>query len=142
MTLINADFWRTLLDQTTTDVISPWHWPNFTNKGTYYPFAQNGKYILEEVSFYISTSLTSACFGTFWASIFNFWHYSVWLRITDEGSVTELRIWSILLIKSDLKWCMHLSTSLFLYSWWVSLLVDQWVTEGTCSQVLRSTSVD
>ena len=27
-------------------------------------------------------------------------------------------------------------------TWWVSLLVDQWVTEGTCSQVLRSTSVD
>ena len=27
-------------------------------------------------------------------------------------------------------------------TWWVSLLVDQWVPEGTCSQVLRSTSVD
>ena len=27
-------------------------------------------------------------------------------------------------------------------TWWVSLLVDQWVPEGTCSQVIRSTSVD
>ena len=30
-------------------------------------------------------------------------------------SVPEMRIWSILLIKSDLKWCIHLSRSLFLY---------------------------
>ena len=37
------------------------------------------------------------------------------IRITDEGSVPEMRIWSILLIKSDLKWCIHLSKSLFLY---------------------------
>ena len=78
-------------------------------------------------------------------SIFNFWNYFVWLRITDEGSVPEMRIWSILLIKSDLKWSIHLSRSLFLYfstTWWVSLLVDQWVPEGTCSQVLWSTSVE
>ena len=26
-----------------------------------------------------------------------------------------LRIWSILLIKSDLKWCIHLSRSLYVY---------------------------
>ena len=39
----------------------------------------------------------------------------VWLRITDEGSVPEMRIWSILLIKSDLKWCIHLGRSIFLY---------------------------
>ena len=36
------------------------------------------------------------------------------LRITDEGSVPEMRIWSILLIKSFVKWCIHLSRSLFL----------------------------
>ena len=35
---------------------------------------------------------------------------------TDEGSVPEKRIWSIFLIKSDLKWCIHLKRSLFLYS--------------------------
>ena len=34
----------------------------------------------------------------------------------DDGSVPEMRIWSILLIKSDLKWCIHLSRSLFSYS--------------------------
>ena len=43
-------------------------------------------------------------------------HDFVWLRITDEGSVPEMRIWSILLIKSDLKWCIHLNRSLFLYT--------------------------
>ena len=41
--------------------------------------------------------------------------YLVWPRITDEGSLPEMRIWSIMLIKSDLKWCIHLSRSLFLY---------------------------
>ena len=35
--------------------------------------------------------------------------------ITDEGSVPEMRVWSILLIKSDLKWCIHPIRSLFLY---------------------------
>ena len=47
---------------------------------------------------------------------FHLLNYFVWLRITDEGSVPEMRIWSILLIKFDLKWCIHLSRSLFLYS--------------------------
>ena len=46
---------------------------------------------------------------------FQLLNYFVWLRITNEGSVPEMRIWSILLIKSDLKWCIHLSKSLFLY---------------------------
>ena len=48
-----------------------------------------------------------------WVYIFNFLNYFLWLRITDEGSVPEMRIWSISLIKSDLKWCIHLSRSLF-----------------------------
>ena len=39
----------------------------------------------------------------------------VLLRITGEGSVPEMRIWSILLIKSDIKWCIYLSRSLFSY---------------------------
>ena len=56
--------------------------------------------------------LASAWFGT---SLSNILDYFVWLRITDEGSVPEMRIWSILLIESDLKWCIHLSRSLFLY---------------------------
>ena len=57
-----------------------------------------------------------ACFGNWLASFFKFLNYFVWLRITDEGSVPDMRIWSILLIKSDIKWCIHLSRSLFLYS--------------------------
>ena len=51
-------------------------------------------------------------FWNFWAYIFNFLNYILWLRITDEGSVPEMCIWSISLIKSDLKWCIHLSRSL------------------------------
>ena len=53
--------------------------------------------------------------------ISNFWIFSnmldyfVWLRIIDEGSLPEMRIWSTLLNESDLKWCIHLSRSLFLY---------------------------
>ena len=54
-----------------------------------------------------------ACFGTFGASLFIFLNYSVWLRITDEGSIPEMLIWSILLINSGLKWCMHLGGGLF-----------------------------
>ena len=51
----------------------------------------------------------------FRAIIFNVWNHFAWLRITDEGSLPEMHIWSILLIKSDLKWCLHLSRSLFSY---------------------------
>ena len=46
-------------------------------------------------------------FWHFWAYISNFLNYFLWLRIT---------VWSISLIKSDLKWCIqhvHLSRSLF-----------------------------
>ena len=59
--------------------------------------------------------MASASFGTFGLLFFN---YFLWLRITDEGSIPEMRIWSILLIKSDLKWCIHvhLSRSIYLYT--------------------------
>ena len=57
-------------------------------------------------------ALTS--FGIFGVLYFNFCYYCLWLRITDEGSIPEMRIWSILLIKSDLKWCIHLSRSLYI----------------------------
>ena len=66
--------------------------------------------------------MASACLETFGLSLFNFLNYIVWLRITEEGSVPEMRIWSILLIISDLKWCIHLSRSLFLYLHLVSIL--------------------
>ena len=38
-------------------------------------------------------------------------NYFVWPRITDEGSLPDMRIWFILLIESELKWCIHLSRS-------------------------------
>ena len=47
--------------------------------------------------------------------IFQLFNYFFGLRIIDEGSIPEMRIWSIVLIKSDLKWCIHLSRSLYLY---------------------------
>ena len=64
------------------------------------------------VSFNLVQLITQKRFGT---SLSNFWNYFVWLRITDKGSVPEMRIWSILLIKSNLRWCIRLSRSLFLY---------------------------
>ena len=62
----------------------------------------------------------------FWDIVFPILNYFVWQRITDEGSVPEMRIWSILWIKSVLKWCIHLSRSLFFifqlpgecHCWW------------------------
>ena len=59
------------------------------------------------------------------------------------GSVPEMHKWSTL-IRSDLKWCIHLSRNLFLYfNYSVSVTAgNQGVPEGIRSQVLRSTSVD
>ena len=59
--------------------------------------------------------LALACFGIFLASLFNVLNYFVLPRITDEGSVTKMRILSKLFIQSKLKWCMYLFRSLFLY---------------------------
>ena len=46
------------------------------------------------------------------------WEYntnpSCWIVRIVHKVTPEMRIWSILLIKSDLKWCIHLSRSLFL----------------------------
>ena len=36
-------------------------------------------------------------------------------RVTDKNVIPEMRMWVILFIKSDLKWCMHLSRGFFLY---------------------------
>ena len=55
-------------------------------------------------------------FRNFRVNIFYFGNHFVWRRINDEGSLPEMRIWSILLIKSELKWCIHLSRSLFYIS--------------------------
>ena len=66
---------------------------------------------------YCSASSTKTALIQFlYRKLFTFYilHF-VWLKITDEGLVPEMRIWSILLIKSDIKWCIHLSRSFFLY---------------------------
>ena len=45
-----------------------------------------------------------------------FQHFKLLCLAKDSvGSVPEIRIWPILLIKSDLKWCIHLRRSLFFY---------------------------
>ena len=61
--------------------------------------------------------LPSAClFMQFWDITFQLLKLlCFWLIITDEGSVPEMSIWSILLIKSNLRWRKHLSRSLFLH---------------------------
>ena len=48
---------------------------------------------------YLPSLLASVCFGFFVIYLFNFFSYMyfVWPRITDDGSVLEMRIWSILL---------------------------------------------
>ena len=55
----------------------------------------------------------------------SFLNYFVWLGITDEGSVPDMRIWSILLIESDLKWCIH--------SVEVSFYISLYLTPYKCS---------
>ena len=51
-------------------------------------------------------------FWHFWGITFQFRKYFVWLRITDEGLVAEMSIWSIFLIKSDLEWGISLRRNL------------------------------
>ena len=52
--------------------------------------------------------------------LFNFLNYFVLPRITGEGSVPEIRIWFILLIKSDLK-CSHIHLSRS-FSFYISMM--------------------
>ena len=51
----------------------------------------------------------------FWGVTFHLFNWLFLLWITDDGYVPEMCICSILLIKSDLKWCIHLTRSLFSY---------------------------
>ena len=46
---------------------------------------------------YLPSLLASVCFDTFVISLFNYFSYFVWLRITGDDSVLEMRIWSIIL---------------------------------------------
>ena len=51
--------------------------------------------------------------------IFAFWNITFellcWVMITDEGSVLNTLHMVYLLIKSDLKWCIHLRRSICMY---------------------------
>ena len=79
-------------------------------------------------------------FRNFRVNIFYFRNHFVWLRITYEGSLPEMRIWFILLIKSELKWCIHLSRSLFLYCLFNVTINDIsviYVTAHTCADGMK-----
>ena len=86
-------------------------------------------------------------FRHFRTTICNFWNHFIWLRISDKGSLPEMRIWSILLIKSDLKWCIHLSRGLFLYlkhiSPWICVVyLFKWTIRRTCSIIIITPDAD
>ena len=60
---------------------------------------------------------------------------AIFVNKVQSGKRTNVCIWLKHLL---IKWVsIYISTT-----WWVSLLVDKGVPEGTCSQVLRSTLVD
>ena len=61
---------------------------------------------------YFTIPFGFSLFGHFLVIAFQLFILHVWLMITDEGSVPEMRIWSISLIKSDQKWYIHLSRDL------------------------------
>ena len=50
--------------------------------------------------------------------------------------------WNVSPFDYMIDWNGNVHVLSFFTTWWVSLLVDQRIPEGTCSQVLRSTSVD
>ena len=54
----------------------------------------------------------------------------------------EMRIWSILLIISELKWCIHLSEIIFLYFNYLVSVTAGGPESPETRQVLRSASVD
>ena len=59
---------------------------------------------------------------------FQLFNYFVWPRITDDGTIPELHIWSIFLIKSDLKWCIHLQVSRILFLYFNYFVSHCWYT--------------
>ena len=104
---------------------------------------------------YYTIPFDFSLFWHFWDITFQFLKLRFWRRIIDEGSLPEMRIWSILLIKSDLKWCIHLIEFSFhsyttitstIYesafswctcyvTWFVSLLVDHRSQKKTINAV-------
>ena len=93
--------------------------------------------------YHMASLLASASFLViFDISVLN---YLVWLRITDEGSVPEVHIWSILLMKSNLKCCIHLDLFILqplhslgeCHCWWTRESL-----RAHSAKFPRSTSVD
>ena len=78
------------------------------------------------IGFFTPSILASTCFArpNLYASDFNLLLYFVWLSITDEGSNFKYEEWAYdpyWIVNTILKWCFHLSRSLFCIStaWWV-----------------------
>ena len=75
----------------------------------------------QPISLFQANIIWAFCFFHFGFTLFRyflgipFFNSFVWQRVTEDGSVPEMRIWSILLIQSDLVWSMHLGKSIFLY---------------------------
>ena len=66
-----------------------------------------------------------------------FLNYLVLHRITGEGLLPEMRIWSILLIQSYFKWCIHLSRSLFFIFQLLCECHCRWTRESPKAHVAR-----
>ena len=64
-------------------------------------------------AFNMQFHVSQKCSTLFLDIHFQLFKHFLLLRMIDEGSVPEMRKWSISLIKSDLKWCIHLSRCLF-----------------------------
>ena len=64
---------------------------------------------------YYTIPFGSSFFRYFWHYFSTFWTTFFGKGSLTSGSIPEMRIWSILVIKSDLKWCIHLNRSLYLY---------------------------
>ena len=73
-----------------------------------------------------------ACLGNFGHPLSTFFNYFVWLGITDEGSVPEMRRWSILLIKSDSNGAYILvEVSCYLCEQWYSQYLYMYIPTNT-----------
>ena len=86
-----------------------------------------GSFIVDMgISSNIMKSPFPKCYMTFWDMTM----YNDTINYSDITPICEL------ITELDFVTDFHITTT-----WWVSLLVDQGVPEGTCSQVVRSTSV-
>ena len=52
---------------------------------------------------YLSSPFSSTLFLALFGITSHILNYFAWLKITDDGSISEMRIWSIFKVQSDLK---------------------------------------